>query len=382
VNLRVLKALMQPTINHHDPRFAAVVDGCMELLQPLFGTTGEVLLLTSSGRGGMEAALTSTLEPGDRVAILKNGVFANMMASIAARLGAEVVGVSSEWGQPADLERLEAALQQRPTKALGVVYSESSTGALNPAAECGKLARRYGAVYLLDCVSALAGMPVRMDEWGVDLCFAGSQKGLGAPPGLAVVAVAERMWEVFERRRTPVSSFYFDLLRWKQMWLPPERGGELRFGFRRQPVTLSTNLVYALREACQILHEEGLPACFARHARILAATRAAMQALGLEMLPPPEIQSPTISAIFPPAGVDEGELRRIMRERYGVVISGGLEELRGRIIRIGHMANTASPEYLLPTITALELALQELGANVEVGAGVAAAREALMRDEG
>lgn len=382
VDLRVLRAMIQPTINHHDPRFAEVVDETAARLQQIFRTTGEVLLLVSSGRGGLEAALASTLEPGDRVVILQNGVFGNMMAQIATRLGAEVAGVPSGWGEPVDLERIAAALAEKPTKALAAVHGESSTGAANPAAELGELARAHGAVYILDCVSSLGGVDVRVDDWGVDLAIAGSQKCLAAPPGLAILAVNPRMWDLFERRRAPVSSFYFDLLRWKQMWLPKERGGELRFGYRRQPVTLAIHLVYALREAAQMLLEEGLETCHARHRRIQAALRAAVLALGLEMLPPPDIQLPTISAIRAPAGINEAELRRLMRERYGIVIDGGLEQLRGQIFRIGHLGRTASPEFLMPTITALELALLELGADVEVGAGVAAAWEMLAEERG
>jgi len=221
-----------------------------------------------------------------------------------------------------------------------------------------------------------------MDEWGIDLLCTGSQKCLGSLAGLAPVGIADRMWEIFDRRTTSPQSFFFDLNRWKLMWLRKEHGGLLKFKYRRQPMTMATHLVYALDEAARLALEEGLDSRFRRHRTASAALRAALPHLGLALFPDERLASPTTTAILPPKGVSEGAIRKILKERYGVLVAGGLEEYYEKMFRIGHMALTASYEYIIPTIAALELAMMELGVDgVAPGCAVEAAQKAFREAE-
>ena len=377
VDMRVIQATCRPSINHLDRRMVAIMDETCQILGEIFQTKGEIILLVSSARGGLEAAITSIMEPGEEIIIVSSGAFGRMLESIAKRIGAKVRALTFPNGHPIDLGEVEEVVEGTKAKALATVHNETSTGALNPAAELGELCRENGLLYILDTVSSLGGVEVRTDDWGVDLCITGSQKCLGCLPGLAIVSVSDRAWKVMKDRKTTAPSFYFDLLRWLEMWVPRERGGQVVFGYRRQPVTMATHLVYALREAVAMIEEEGLAKRFQRHLVNGGAFKAAVRALGLETVPiVPEIESPTVTAFYPPEGIAAPELQRVMRERYGVQVSGGLDELSGRILRVGHMGNTASPEYLVPTVSALELSLRELGCEVGVGSGLVALREA------
>lgn len=378
VDMRIIQATCRPSISHLDRRLVAIMDETCRILGEIFQTKGEMILLVSSARGGLEAAITSVMEPGEEIIIVINGAFGRMLESIARRIGAKVRAITFPNGHPIDSERVEEVVKDSEAKALAAVHNETSTGVLNNTmAELGEICRENDLLYILDTVSSLGGAEVRTDDWGVDLCITGSQKCLGCLPGLAIVSVSDRAWEAMKGRKSPVSSFYFDLLRWMEMWVPPERGGQVIFGYRRQPVTMATHLAYALREAVAMIEEEGLAERYQRHLVNGRAFKAAIGALGLETVPTmPETESPTVTAFYPPEGTAAPELQGVMRERYGVHISGGLEELSGKILRVGHMGNTASPEYLVPTVSALELSLRELGYEVEVGCGLAVLGEA------
>lgn len=369
VDLRVIQACMRPSISHGSPEFTQVLDEVCTMLQKIFQTSAEIIPMTCSGRGAVEGAFASTLEPGDSIVIVSNGVFCNMMVSIAERLELNTVVVRSEPGKPVDLGKIEDTVKKHHAKAIAAVHSETSTGALNPAEEIGEIATHYNLYYVLDCISSMGGVDVRTDEWGVDFCITGSQKCLASLSGLALVSVSDRMWDVFKARKTPIRSFYFDIQRWKLMWIPPDRGGELVFQYRRLPQTAATHLFYALHEACTMVLEEGLEARFNRHTRIAQGVRAALKALGLELFPDPGLESPTLSAFLPPKGIPEGDIRKAMKTDYGISLAGGLEEFYGKMVRFGHMGNTASPEYVVPTISALELTLKKLGVPVTPGAG-------------
>lgn len=371
VDYRVIQACVRPSIGHHDAEFVGVMDETCQMLGKIFQTKSEIIPLVCSGRGGIEAALVSSLEPGERVLIVFNGVFCNMITSIAERVGTVPVVVKYEPGKKMDLTRIEDTIRtNKGMKAIAAVHSETSTGMLNPAEEIGKIAQHHNLIYILDCVSSLGGVDVRPDEWGVDICVTGSQKCLASLPGIAIASVSDRMWDVFERRKTPIQSFYFDLNRWKLMWIPKERGGKVIYEYRRMPITTSTHLIYALNEACRMILEEGLKQRFERHEKIARAVRKALRKIGIEIFPEPGLESPTLTAFLPPRGVRESDIRKIMKQKYGIAIADGLEEFYGKMLRIGHMGNTASMEYIVPTIVALELALKELGVDVEVGRGV------------
>lgn len=370
----VIQAMCRPAISHGDARFHDVMDRTCDRMAAILGTSGQVILLNASGRGGIEAALSTALEPGDSIAIVNNGVFGTMLKNIALRCRLEVAEIKSPPGQPLDFTVIEDTVIKSKAKALAIVHSETSSGVLNPIAKVGEIARCHDLIYIVDAVSSAGGADMRMTEWGIDFVCTGSQKCLGSLAGLAPVAVSDRMWDIFDRRKTTPQSFFFDLSRWKLMWFPKEKGGKLKFGYRRQPMTMATHLVYALDEATKIVLEEGMEHRYKRHQTASRAIRAALPHLGLTLFPAESEASPTTTAILPPDGVSEGDIRRIAKASYGVLLAGGLEEYYQKMFRIGHMAMTASPEYIIPTIAALESVLRELHVDVKRGFAVTAAQ--------
>jgi aspartate aminotransferase-like enzyme len=297
------------------------------------------------------------------------------MREIMLRTGAAVTEFTVEAGARLDLDRLAREAERVRPRAITMVHNETSTGATYPAAEVGALARRLGALFMLDTVSSIAGLDVRTDAWGVDLNMTGSQKCLAAPLGMALVAVGPRAWEVMERRRRKPSSLVYDLLRWKEQWIPVSRGGLVPDGSpRRQPVSIPTHLTAAMRVAAGLILEEGLPARFRRHEVAGAALRAGLTAMQLEMFPDPSLYSNTVSCVKTPGDVEPAAVVARMRDQYGILVGTGLDRMRTTTLRIGTMGITASPHYVLPTLSALELALRDLGYKAEPGAGVAAAQ--------
>ncbi len=372
----VIQAMCRPAISHGDSRFHEVQDSASERVARIIGTQGQVVLLNASGRGGIEAAVSTALEPGDRILIINNGVFGNMLREISRRCGLDVIEHKSPQGKVLDLDQIEKDAGAPGLKALAVVHSETSSGVLNPIREIGEIARRKELIYIVDAVSSAGAAEIRMDEWGIDLLCTGSQKCLGSLAGLAPVGIAERMWEIFEHRKTTPQSFFFDLTRWRLMWFKPEHGGQLKFKYRRQPLTMATHLVYALDEAARLVLEEGLEKRWERHAISSTALRAALPHLKLTLFPDESVASCTTTAILPPPGITEGSIRRLLKEKHGVLVAGGLEEFYEKMFRIGHMSLTASYECIIPTVAALELTMLELGANgIESGQAVAAAQE-------
>jgi aspartate aminotransferase-like enzyme len=278
-------------------------------------------------------------------------------------------------GQPIDLDRLRAEAERvRPT-GITMVHNETSTGATYPAAEVGRIAKSVDALFLLDTVSSIAGIDVPTDDWGVDLNMTGSQKCLAAPLGMALVGVSARAWARMERRRRRASTLVYDLLRWKEHWIPVSRGGGVPDGTpRRQPISIPTHLTAAMNVAVRLILEEGLPHRFTRHEVAATALRAGLGAMQLEMFPDPSLWSSTVSCVKTPPGVEPAAVVARMRDQYGILIGTGLDRMRTTTLRIGTMGLTATPHYVLPTLSALELALRDLGHKCEAGAGVAAAQ--------
>ncbi len=372
----VIQALNQPPTIQYDRSFdEGVLEPTTLGLRRIFQTEHEVLLMPGSGRTALEAGALSVIEPGDRVLVIGAGQFGVLMREIMSRVGADFTEFSVEPGRPLDLDRLAAEAERLRPKAITLVHNETSTGTTYPAAAVGRIARSVGALFLLDTVSSIAGIDVRTDEWGVDLNMTGSQKCLAAPLGLAVVGVSPRAWEAMERRRRPASSYAYDLLRWRQWWVPVSRGGQVPDGApRRQPVSIPTHLTAAMSVSVRLILEEGLAHRFRRHEVAAAALRAGAEAMGLEMFPHASLLSNTVSSIRTPRDVEPAAVVARMRDHYGILIGTGLEKLRTSTLRIGTMALTASPHYVLPTLGALELALRDLGGKAEPGAGVAAAQ--------
>jgi aspartate aminotransferase-like enzyme len=360
VSERVLRAFMRPAVNHLNPKFAEDMDETDDLLRKIFQTKNEIVYFPGSGRCGLEAAALSILEPGDRALVVHNGVFCRMNRDIIRCVGGVPETVDFDWRRAADPKVVEERVVKGDYKLLVVVHSETSTGVLNPIKELGEVARRNGLLYMVDAISSAGGVDIRTDDWGIDLLVTGSQKCLGCLPGMAIIAVSNRAFEAMEARKTPARSFAFDLYKWKLMWVPKERGGKVIWGFRRQPITMATHMVYALNEACKEVLEEGLEARFRRHEEVGRMMRAGIRELGLEVFCAKEEEaSPTITGIIAPEGIRERELREIMLKRYNVEVAGGMEELSGKMFRIGHMANTADEAHVLVTLKALEGALKE-----------------------
>jgi len=374
----VIQALNQPPSIQYDRSFdEGVLEPTTSALREIFQTSNEVILLPGSGRTALEAGALSVIEPGDRVLVIGAGQFGVLMREIMNRVGADFTEFTVELGARLDLERLGREAERLRPKAITLVHNETSTGTTYPAAEVGKIARATGALFMLDTVSSIAGIDVRTDEWGVDLNMTGSQKCLAAPLGLSLVSVSPRAWEAMERRTVKAHSYAYDLNRWREQWMPVSRGGKVPDGTpRRQPVSIPTHLTEAMRVAVRLILEEGLPQRFRRHAVAAAALRAGVTAMGLEMFPDPSIASNTVSSIKAPRNVDTAAVVKTMRDRYGVLIGTGLAEIRTTTLRIGTMGMTASPHYVLPTLSALELTLRDLGFKAEPGAGVAAAQRA------
>jgi aspartate aminotransferase-like enzyme len=374
----VIQALNQPPTIQYDQSFdEGVLEPTTLALREVFQTRHEVILLPGSGRTALEAGAASVIEPGDPVLVVVAGQFGLLMRDIMGRLGAAVTEFPVELGARLDLDRLAREAARIRPRAITLVHNETSTGTTYPAAEVGSIARQVGALFLLDTVSSIAGLDVRTDEWGVDLNMTGSQKCLAAPLGLALASVSDRAWTAMAQRKTKPATRAYDLALWKEWWIPTSRGGQVPDGTpRRQPVSIPTHLTAAMREAVRLILAEGLPHRFRRHAVASAALRAGLAAMRLEMFPDPTIVSNTVSCVRTPRGIDPAAVVSRMREQYGILIGTGLAEIRTFTLRIGTMGLTASPHYVLPTLSALELALRDLGVSGTPGAGVAAAQAA------
>ncbi len=368
---RVLRAIDAPTIDHRGPDFARLGLEVLEGLRGVFKTSGPVVVYPASGTGAWEAALVNTLSPGDRVLAFETGHFATLWRAMAERLGLEVQWVEGDWRHGADPERaaeLLAADTARDIRAVMVVHNETSTGVTSriPELRAAIDAAGHDALLLVDVISSLGSIDYRHEEWGVDVTVGGSQKGLMLPAGLSFNAVSPKALAAAEHARTPRS--YWD-------WRPIIEANETGFW----PYTSATNLLYGLREALtMLLREEGLSTAFARHARLAAATRAAVEAWGLEVLAlDPRELSAVLTAVVMPEGSDADEVRRVILQRFDMSLGAGLGKLQGRIFRIGHLGDF-NDLMLAGTLCGVEMGLRLAG--VPISPGVPAALELLERE--
>jgi aspartate aminotransferase-like enzyme len=371
VSGRVIRAMMRPAIHHNDPRFVKLFDETEELLQKIFRTQNHVVLFPGSGRVGMEASILSLVEPGDKVLNVISGVFSRWFRDIVKRHGGYSVELNFDWGKSVDTDKIAEALEaDRDIRAVTVVHSETSTGALNPVQEIGRIVERHEAVLIADTISSMGGVDIPVDDWKIDACITAPQKCLGGLIGLSIVSVGEKAWERMAKRKTPADSYAFDLYKWKQSWFPKEKGGLLIKGRRSFPVLPPTHVTYALNEACKEALEEGLEKRFRRHTIASKATCEALKAMGLEIYPDESITAPGVTVLKTPQGVDDANVRRTMQNDFQVMVAGGMEELSGKTIRIGHMANTAEKSCILRTIYALGHALNLNGHRSDVDEGL------------
>ena len=363
---RVLRAMATPLLGQFDPEFTAIMDEVMALSRLVFQTaSARTFPVSGTGRAGLEAAMVSLLEPGDRVVIGECGRFGLLLEDLARRCDADAVVVRAEWGQALDPVAIEAALAQAPTKVLAVVHGETSTGVLQPLADLGRLARAYDALLVADVVVTLGGAEVALDAWDVDVAVGGTQKCLSCPSGLAPVAYNARAEDALRRRRSTVRSNYLDLGQLASYWSPA----------RVNHHTAPTTMVYGLRAALSAVAEEGLPARFARHRLHGDALRAGVAALGLSLFgkEPPERRLPMLTPVLVPDGVDDGRVRRALLDDFGIEIGAAFGPLQGKVWRIGTMGYSARRQNVLLLLSALEQVLRHEGWAVHAGAGVDAA---------
>jgi len=364
---RVRAALAQPVLNHRGPEFRAVLAETTAGLRRIFGTRHDVLMFGSSGTGAMEAALANVLGPGDALLIVVAGQFGERFASIAETMGARVDRVEVPWGEAPDASEIAARTRAQNYRAVVCVHNESSTGVLADLAAIGAVLRDTAALLVVDSVSGVAGVEMHMDEWGVDVLVAASQKCLMCPPGLAFATLSEKAARVVAAADA-VPRFFFDFRRMKAAL---DKG--------ETPFTPPVSLVLALRQALAMIEEEGLPAVLERHRRLSAALRAGCEALGLPMFPTAPLLSPTVTAACVPDGLDATAIVRHMHVRYRTVIAGQRTKLFGRVIRFGTMGSFG-PADIFTDLHHLECTLRDLGHPPPAGAGVAAAARMLAED--
>ena len=348
---RVLEALGRPTIGHLDPEYLRLMDATGELLRQVFRTSNALTLAVSgTGSAGMEACVVNLVEPGDRVIIGVNGVFGTRMADVARRCGADVVTVEAPWGEVFEPDQISEALESGPApKLLGIVHAETSTGAHQPLEEISRRVHEAGALLLVDAVTSLGGIDLRVDDWRIDACYSGTQKCLSCPPGLSPVTFSPAALETLSARRTPVQSWYLDLTMIQKYW------GSERVYHHTGPINMS----YALHEALCLVLEEGLGARFARHALNHRALVAGLEALELELIPSRSLT--TLNAVRVPAGVDEANIRRRLLHELGIEIGAGLGPFQGKAWRIGLMGDSSRERNVLQVLAGLEYLLRDEG---------------------
>jgi len=363
---RIRQATALPVLNHRGAEFKAILAECQQRLKPIFGTAQDVLIFPGSGTSMMEAALVNVVSPGDAVLIVVAGQFGDRFVSIARAFGASVDTIEVEWGAALDPQLVAARLKQRTYRAVVMVHNESSTGVAYDIAAVGAVVRETPALLVVDSVSGLAGIEMKMDAWGADIVVSASQKSLMCPPGIGLAAVGARAWQVIDRDGR-VPSFFIDF-----------RRAKASLDKNETPFTPPVTLVYGLLEALRMIDEEGLPSVFARHARLAAALRAGVQALGVELYNRPNTSSPTVVAMKVPMGLEGGVIVQHMRERYHTVIAGARHPSQtGKVFRIGTMGTVCEAD-ILTDLRHLEATLEDLGRPAPAPhAGVRAALDAL-----
>jgi aspartate aminotransferase-like enzyme len=363
VPAEVLLAEAQPMIHHRTPEFSDILCEVMEGMQCLYGTKQEVYGIPGSGTAAMEACIANTCSPGDTAICACGGKFGDRWAEICEAYGCNVVTIDLEWGESLSVDKTRKALKNNPdARVLCATHSETSTGALTDMEAIGALTCEHKALLVVDAITSIGVHPVHMDRWGIDLMACGSQKGCMIPPGLGFVAASEQAWPVIEKCESP--RYYLDMVKMRDKW---ESG-------TTTPFTASVSLTQALKKALEMMFDEGLDEVHARHARLANATREAMDAIGLELVA--EHPANGVTAVYAPEGIDTKEMTKIMRDDYGISVSGGQKHLKGKIFRVGHMGYVSEDE-LLMVISAIERALRELGYNFEFGLGVSTAQEVL-----
>ncbi len=374
VHPRVYRAMQQPVIGYLDPVFIQLLDDTQRPLRTVFRTENDfTMAISGTGTAGMEAAIYNVVEPGDTVVICQNGYFGMRMEAMARRCGAEVVAIQQEWGRIIEAEQVGAALKDAGrVKVVAIVHGETSAGVLQPLEEISRIAHEHGALLLVDAVTSLSGCELRIDDWGIDVCFSGTQKCLSAPPGMAPLTMNEQAMHVVMNRSEPARSWYLDVSMLQGYW----GGGNARAYHHTPPMTM----LYALREGLRIVLEEGLEPRIARHLRNARAFWAGVEAMGLTLHVEEKHRLPPLTTVRVPEGIDEMALRQGLLFEHNIEIGRGFGNLEGKVWRIGLMGYGSSEENVLALLFALETQLAKQRFGLDRGAGVAAAARAFAND--
>lgn len=370
VNPRILSALARPTVGHLDPEFIRLMDEIKLLLQFAFQTKNELTIPVSApGSAGMETCFVNLMSPGDKVVVCVNGVFGTRMADNVRRLGGQVILVEDEWGTPVSPEKLRATLEENTDAGLvAFVHAETSTGVRSDAKALCAIAREFDCLSIVDCVTSLGGIEVKLDDWGVDAAYSGTQKCLSCVPGLSPISLSEAAVVRVQSRKSPVSSWFLDLNLVMGYW----GEGQTRAYHHTAPV----NALYGLHESLVILEEEGLEKSWKRHQDNHLALRAGLEALGLEFIVAEDYRLPQLNTVTIPDGVDEASVRKQLLNHYNLEIGPGLGVLAGKVWRIGLMGYASNPRNVLFCVNALESVLSGCNAHINKGVATAAVQKA------
>ena len=355
---RVLEAMSAPVLGHLDPLFLRCMDDIQDMLRYVFETSNKVTVpISATGSAGMEAALVNIIEPGDEIVVCIHGVFGERMLDIIERAGGKPVIVRAEWGQAIERKNIEAAFDSSKPRALAIVHAETSTGVLQDLSGLADLAHTRNALFIVDAVTSLGGHPVSVDRNGIDVCYSGTQKCLGAPPGLAPITFSERALERIRGRKSKVQSWYLDMTMVEKYW------GSDRTYHHTAPISMN----YALREALRIVCDESLEARWQRHESNHHALVAGIEAMGLQMNVAKPHRLWSLNAVRVPEGVDDARVRARLLNDSNIEIGGGLGPLKGKIWRIGLMGSGSSRENVLLVLDALSKALTAEGFSCASG---------------
>ena len=359
VPARTLQALAAPCIGHLDPYFLAIMNEVQQLLRFLFQTENELTIpVSGTGSAGMETCFVNLVEPEDEVVVCVNGVFGTRMADIVNRIGGKLIRIDAEWGTAIDPRAVKDAIAGRKPKLVAVVHAETSTGVCQPLGDLARISHDAGALFLVDTVTSLGGMPVAIDDMHIDAVYSGTQKCISGPPGLSPVSFSRAAVKAMEQRKTPVVSWYLDLSMVRDYW-----GTE-----RKYHHTAPINMIYSLREALRLITEEGLDVRFERHRLNHRALVAGLEAMGLSMLVPEPIRLPMLNAVRIPEGVEDITVRKVLLNQYGIEIGGGLGQFAGKVWRIGLMGHSCRRKNVLLLLAALETVLKSAGHPARPGA--------------
>lgn len=344
VHPRILQTMAHPLLGHLDPQFIELMKEVQALLRFAFQTENKMTLpISGTGSAAMEAAIANLLEPGDTILIAVNGYFGERLCDMAGRYGAVVHRLDKPWGEVFHPEEIKKALQHTPAKVVALVQAETSTGALTSMDGLGEIVHNHGGLLLMDCVTSLGGIPVKIDEWDVDVAYSCTQKCLSCPPGLGPLTFGPRALEVLHKRKTKVANWYLDLSMIEHYW------GDERTYHHTAPITMN----FALREGLRLVQEEGLEQRFARHSANSALLWEELEGLGLKLIVPVDYRLPTLTTVAVPEGVDDAEIRRRLLNEYNIEIAGGLGVFKGKVWRIGLMGYSSRRENVILLISAL-----------------------------